>query len=58
MEMRVGAAFTVFREFCDNWLEVERAYGADAITDCFQQTLAGKMKPNQGCILSMWDAPA
>jgi hypothetical protein len=57
MEMRLGAAFVAFREFCDSWLVVERAYGADAITECFQQTLAGKVKPNQGRILSMWDAP-
>lgn len=57
MEMRVGAAFVAFREFCDSWLEVERACGADVMTECFAQTLAGNIKPNQGRILSMWGSP-
>jgi len=57
MEMRIGAAFVAFREFCDNWLVVERSYGAQAITQCFAQTLTGKIPPSKGCILSMWNAP-
>ena len=56
MEKRIGAAFVAFREFCDRWLQVKREYGAQAVVRGFENTLAGKVKPSDGCILSMWDS--
>jgi len=55
MERRIGSSFVEFREYCDSWLQVEREYGPEAVSDCFQKTLAGGMRPDQGCILSMWE---
>jgi len=57
LEKRIGGSFVGFRKFCDGWLQVERGFGPEAVTDCFQNTLAGKVGPDVGCILSMWDAP-
>ncbi len=56
MEKRIGAAFVAFREFCDSWLQVKRGYGAQAVVQGFENTLAGKVTPSDGCIVSMWES--
>jgi len=55
MERRISSSFVEFREFCDGWLEVNRGSGGEAVSHAFQQVLAGKIPPQQGCILSIWE---
>jgi hypothetical protein len=52
--MRLGTAYVGFRQFCDNWLRVERSYGPDAVGRIYQQVLAGKTDPASGQIISLW----
>ena len=53
--MLLGGAYVGFRQYCDSWLQVQRTYGADAVTDVYQAVLAGKTDPASGQIISMWD---
>ena len=52
--MRLGGAYVGFRKFCDNWLEVERSCGPEAVARVYQAVLAGKTAPASGQIISMW----
>lgn len=56
--MRLGAAFAGYRNFADDWLRVERSYGADKVASVYQAVLAGKTDPAFGQIISMWPASA
>ncbi len=56
IEQRMGASFVAFRKFCDNWLQVERHYGAEAVQAAYQAVLAGRQPPQNGCIISLWDS--
>ncbi|MBT8092487.1 MAG: DUF2855 family protein [Gammaproteobacteria bacterium] len=51
--MRMGAAYTAFREFSDGWLKVERHYGAKSVADAYQKMLAGEVDPAVGQIISL-----
>jgi hypothetical protein len=51
---RLGTAYVGFRQFCDNWLRVERSYGPDAVGRIYQQVLAGKTDPASGQVISLW----
>ena len=51
----LGGAYVGFRQYCDSWLQLQRTYGADAVTDVYQAVLAGKTDPASGQIISMWD---
>ena len=51
---RSGAPYVAFRKFADNWLRVERSYGAEAVTRTYQAVLSGKTDPASGQIVSMW----
>ncbi len=51
--MRLGAAYAGFRTFSDNWLRVERSYGAEALASIYQAVLAGKTDPASGQVVSM-----
>lgn len=52
--MRLGAAYVGFREFCDNWLKVERNHGPEAVGRIYQEVLTGKADPACGQIISLW----
>lgn len=53
---RLGAAWSAFLEFARGWLSVERGHGPDAVAAVYRETLEGKTRPEQGHILSLWDA--
>ena len=53
--MRQGAAYGTFRKLADDWLRVERSFGAEAVTGIYQSVLTGKADPASGQIISMWD---
>ena len=55
IEMRMGASFVGFREFCDSWLRIDRAYGPDDVCRVYQEVLSGESDPDLGHILSLWD---
>lgn len=54
--MRLGAAYAGFRTFSDNWLRVERSYGAEALASIYQAVLAGKTDPASGQVVSMLES--
>ena len=51
---RMGSAYLGFRDFCDDWLQVRRHFGADAVTSIYQAVLAGGTDPASGQIISLW----
>ncbi len=53
LTQRMWAAFAGFRQFCDDWMTVERSFGADAVTQAYQLILAGKADPASGQIVSL-----
>jgi hypothetical protein len=56
--MQLGAAYVGFRQFCDDWLRVERSHGPEAVGRVYQQVLAGRTDPASGQIISMWEEGA
>lgn len=56
--MQLGAAYVGFRQFCDNWMSVERSCGPAACERVYQQVLSGKANPASGQIISMWEEEA
>ena len=53
---RVAGAWAAFRAFSDGWLQVQRGHGRDAVARIYEETLGGSTKPEQGHVLSLWDA--
>lgn len=53
---RIGEAWVPFVRTTDDWLSVVRQYGADAIERTYDNVLHGKCAPNEGQVLSLWDA--
>ncbi len=51
----MGIAYVGFRNFSDDWLRIERNYGADAVTRIYQTVLAGRSDPASGQIMSIWE---
>ncbi len=52
--MNMGASYVAFRRFCDDWLEIERSCGPEAVARTYAAVLAGKTNPATGQIISMW----
>jgi hypothetical protein len=50
---RLGGAWTKFVDASDGWLRVVRSEGSDALTRVYQETLAGRIPPSDGQILSL-----
>jgi hypothetical protein len=55
---RLGVAWSTFRSFAEGWLEVRRGYGREAVRDAYLEILAGRTRPAEGHVLSLWDSPA
>jgi hypothetical protein len=53
---RLGSTLRAFVESTRKWMRVERGYGRDAVEKVYQATLQGSARPDQGNILSLWDA--
>ncbi len=51
--MQLGMAYVGFRQFCDNWLRIERSYGPAALEAAYQKVLGGSADPAAGQIVSM-----
>jgi len=52
---RLGASLQSFVESSRKWLQVERAYGCDAVDKVYHATLEGSAQPDRGNVLSLWD---
>jgi hypothetical protein len=52
---RLGGAWRTFRESSRDWLEVERGHGREAVERAYASTLAGRVPPNKGHVLSLWE---
>jgi NADPH:quinone reductase-like Zn-dependent oxidoreductase len=50
---RLGAAWTKFADASDGWLRVVRSEGREALERVYQDTLAGRIPPSDGQILSL-----
>lgn len=57
LQERLGAAWSSFRAFAGGWLDVQRGYGREAVERTCHDTLAGRTRPAQGHVLSLWDTP-
>lgn len=55
-QQRVGDAWRAFRGASAAWLHVVRASGRDALERVYQDTLAGRARPQDGHVLTLWDA--
>jgi hypothetical protein len=56
LQRRLGEAWERFRSFSDGWLQVQRGYGRKAVARVYEDTLAGRTEPQDGHVLSLWDA--
>jgi NADPH:quinone reductase-like Zn-dependent oxidoreductase len=57
LQRRLLAAWTSFRAFTEGWLDIRRGYGEMAVEEVYADTLAGRCRPDQGQVLSLWDSP-
>ncbi len=55
LQQQIGDAWQRFRNTSGDWLTVKRSIGQDAVERVYQDVLAGKAKPDEGHILSMWE---
>ncbi len=56
LQKRLSTAYAGFRESAVHWLEIQHAFGPDAVEAAYREVLAGKADPARGLVLSMWDA--
>jgi NADPH:quinone reductase-like Zn-dependent oxidoreductase len=56
-QQRVGAAWRAFRTASSAWLHVVHESGREAVQRVYRDTVAGRSKPQNGHVLSLWDAP-
>lgn len=54
-QKKVGDAWRQFRDASATWLTVVRGRGRDALQRAYQDTLAGRARPQDGHVLSLWD---
>ena len=47
-----------FRDSTDAWLQIRRGYGQKSVQAVFDDTLAGRTKPADGHVISLWDDEA
>lgn len=57
LQNRIAADYREFVESTRSWLEIFRGYGPDAVASTYERIVGGEAAPNQGHVLSMWDAP-
>jgi hypothetical protein len=55
LETRLNAAWTDFIPVLQTWMQVIRGNGRAAVEATYRATLAGKLKPDEGHILSLWE---
>ena len=55
-QQRLGASWKEFQDASNAWLQIERAYGRDAVERVYQATLEGSASPAQGNVLSLWES--
>jgi hypothetical protein len=55
LQRKLGEAWSGFRAFSDGWLQVQRGYGREAIERVYEDTLAGRTRPEHGHVLSLWE---
>jgi hypothetical protein len=53
LQQRMGQSWESFVEFTNGWLKVVRGSGPDALDRVYQETLAGKIDPTVGNVLSL-----
>jgi len=56
LQQRIGASWSRFQDASGSWLEVVRGQGREALERTYDDTLAGRTRPNQGHILSLREA--
>jgi hypothetical protein len=56
VQERIGESWGLFRDASDDWLKVVRESGREALERVYQQMLGGRAAPNEGHVLSLWDA--
>jgi hypothetical protein len=52
---RLGASWRDFLGATDSWLKVVRGSGRAAVESVYRETLAGRAKPSEGHVISLWD---
>ena len=57
-QIRISQVWTEFAGFVDGWMDVEEGFGAGAVETIYHELLAGRVNPQKGYILSMWEQPA
>jgi len=58
LQARLGGAWSAFCDASDAWLRVVRGYGREAVKQIYLDTLAGRTRPTQGHVISLWDDEA
>ena len=56
LQQRMAEAWLGFRDGIESWLEIRRSRGEEAVSRVYADTLGGRVAPNVGNIISLWDA--
>jgi hypothetical protein len=54
---RPGSAWADLRDFEDAWLRARRDHGRDAVPQVYREVPAGRTRPEEGHLLSLWHPP-
>ncbi|MEE8166005.1 MAG: DUF2855 family protein [Myxococcota bacterium] len=54
LQERLGAAWRRFAAFSDEWMEIKRHSGPDALERVYLDVLTGRLDPKEGHIVSLW----
>lgn len=55
LQGKIAEAWGAFLATIDGWMSVERHHGADAVDATYALVLEGKVKPDAGIIVSLWE---
>ena len=58
LQKRLGTAWEDFRTASEGWLSVQRGYGREAVARVYDDTVAGRARPDRGHVVSLWDSAA
>jgi hypothetical protein len=57
-QQRVAASLGEFVAWSGEWLAVEHAFGAESAASTWNDVHAGRVAPDRGCVVSLWDGGA
>ena len=55
LQTRLAASWRNFLDGIEGWLRIVRGRGPEAVERVYRETLEGRIKPDEGSIVSLWE---